>query len=323
MKQFEKYIQLFSKKQILDALNIASSREDFWKILNVVPLRTNRGSKEFEEYFCIDIQNSVEKNRKNEVIRKENDIMNTVHKCLYCGKAFSWNDRPYAKCCSKTCTAKYAASFTDGKKISNTLLKKQHIIHCCECGKELHVKVCAHKKLCDECLSKKLNRQINVCQWCGKEFTGSRYKKTCSEKCRRLLTSKSIAQTQQICQTLGGKRTHSGRGKKGRYHGIWCDSSWELAWVIYQEEHCIQLKRYHGYFEYKFEGKIHKYYPDFQLEDGTIVEIKGYESKQWKAKLDYLPKSSVLQILGKNEMKPILDYVISKYGKDFISLYEK
>ena len=67
----------------------------------------------------------------------------------------------------------------------------------------------------------------------------------------------------------------------------------------------------------------HKYYPDFQLLDGTIVEIKGYKSKQWQAKLDQLPKTVKLQILRKNEMKRILEYVIAKYGQDFISLYEK
>lgn len=27
----------------------------------------------------------------------------------------------------------------------------------------------------------------------------------------------------------GGYRKGSGRGKKGRYKGYWCDSSWELA----------------------------------------------------------------------------------------------
>jgi len=48
----------------------------------------------------------------------------------------------------------------------------------------------------------------------------------------------------------GGKREHSGRGKQGRYNGIWCDSSWELAWVIYNFDHGIKFKRYSGYFEY-------------------------------------------------------------------------
>lgn len=121
----------------------------------------------------------------------------------------------------------------------------------------------------------------------------------------------------------GGKREHSGRGKQGRYCGIWCDSSWELAWIIYQKEHNIQFTRYSGYFEYEFEGKLHKYYPDFELIDGTIVEIKGADKTlQWKAKLEQFPKDKTLVILNKESIKPYLDYAINKYGKDFIQLYE-
>lgn len=127
---------------------------------------------------------------------------------------------------------------------------------------------------------------------------------------------------QYLSKVTGGFREGGGRGKHGRYHGIWCDSSWELAWIIYQEDHGIQFKRYKGYFEYEFEGKKRKYYPDFQLEDGTIIEIKGYESKLWQAKLRQLPKTVKIQILREKEMMPILDYVKSKYGKNFISLYE-
>lgn len=127
---------------------------------------------------------------------------------------------------------------------------------------------------------------------------------------------------QYLSKVTGGFREGGGRGKHGRYHGIWCDSSWELAWIIYQEDHGVQFKRYKGYFEYEFEGKKRKYYPDFQLEDGTIIEIKGYESKLWQAKLRQLPKTVKIQILREKEMTPILDYVKFKYGKNFISLYE-
>ena len=38
---------------------------------------------------------------------------------------------------------------------------------------------------------------------------------------------------------FGGYQEKSGRGKKGRYKGIWCDSSWELAFVLY----CLDRNR--------------------------------------------------------------------------------
>jgi len=37
----------------------------------------------------------------------------------------------------------------------------------------------------------------------------------------------------------GGKRIGSGRGKSGWYKGYWCDSSWELAYVIYNIDHDV------------------------------------------------------------------------------------
>ena len=57
------------------------------------------------------------------------------------------------------------------------------------------------------------------------------------------------------------------------YKGYWCDSSWELAYVIYNLEHNIKFERNKQGFEYEFENKKYKYYPDFILEDGTYVEV--------------------------------------------------
>lgn len=137
------------------------------------------------------------------------------------------------------------------------------------------------------------------------------------------LRRQKISNTMKKNPNAGGKRHGSGRGFQGWYKGIWCDSSWELAWVIYNLDHNIHFTRYDGYFEYEFNGTKHKYYPDFQLEDGTIVEIKGVEkSDQWKAKVFQFPLNKKLQIIGKYEISKYLDYVINLYGKDFIKLYE-
>src|SRR5713226_6636200 len=40
---------------------------------------------------------------------------------------------------------------------------------------------------------------------------------------------------------LGGYERGSGRGKKGRYRGYWCDSTYELVFVIYTLDHEIEL----------------------------------------------------------------------------------
>lgn len=56
--------------------------------------------------------------------------------------------------------------------------------------------------------------------------------------------------------------------------------------MIYNLDHGIKFERCKEKFEYEFEGKKHNYYPDFKLEDGTYVEIKGYSTSRWCAKLN-------------------------------------
>ena len=68
-----------------------------------------------------------------------------------------------------------------------------------------------------------------------------------------------------IYGNYGGYKRGSGRGKHGWYKGIWCDSSWELAWVIFHLEHGIRFERNKDRFEYYWQGKIHKYLPDFKM----------------------------------------------------------
>jgi len=120
----------------------------------------------------------------------------------------------------------------------------------------------------------------------------------------------------------GGVRQGSSRGKRGWYKGYWCDSSYELAWVIFQLEHNNIFKRNTEGFDYIFENKSKKYYPDFIMKDGLYVEIKNYKSKLTDNKLKSFPHEII--ILYKEEItRDILPYVFEKYGKNFINLYEE
>jgi hypothetical protein len=117
----------------------------------------------------------------------------------------------------------------------------------------------------------------------------------------------------------GGYKQGSGRGKKGWYKNFFCDSSWELAYVIYCLENNIDIKRNTERREYFFKGKIRGYIPDF-IVNSELVEIKGYNSDEWEAKHKANPD---VKTLYQNEMKPIIKYAVDKYGKDYIKLYEK
>ena len=120
---------------------------------------------------------------------------------------------------------------------------------------------------------------------------------------------------------FGGYREGSGRGKKGRYKGYWCDSSWELAWIIYNLDHNIKFERNKQKFEYQYNGQTKNWIPDFILSDKSYVEIKGYMSEQVQAKLQSFV--SPIKVIDKVDIEPIISYVELQYGKDYIKLYDK
>ncbi len=122
---------------------------------------------------------------------------------------------------------------------------------------------------------------------------------------------------------MGGLRHGSGRGKKGWYKGFYCRSTWELAWLVYQIEHNIKVDHCYDTFEYCFEGEKHRYYPDFMIGE-DYIEIKGFRYSNTQAKIDQFPKEkNLVMIEGKKEIKPYLNYVEEKYGKEFWKiLYE-
>lgn len=152
---------------------------------------------------------------------------------------------------------------------------------------------------------KKLRWETSSCLHCGNDIhhyksTPKKYHKECWLK------------------ISGGYRKGSGRGKSGWFRGYWCDSSYELVWIIYQLDHNKDFKRNTTKYKYKWKGKIKKYLPDF-IQNDEIIEIKGFMTEQTKAKLKSVPN---LKILFKKDLKAEFDYVESKYGKNFIELYE-
>lgn len=117
----------------------------------------------------------------------------------------------------------------------------------------------------------------------------------------------------------GGMREGSGLGKSGWYNGFYCRSSWELAFVIYHLEHNNKILPCKETRYYTWNGKQHRYYPDFVL-DGNIIEIKGYITEKWKQK--HLENPDII-LLTYKELTEVLSYVTDKYGKDFIILYQE
>ena len=132
-----------------------------------------------------------------------------------------------------------------------------------------------------------------------------------------------IVQTQKRNGRTGGYRENSGIGKHGKYKNIRCDSTWELAYILYCNDHNITIKRCNKRFDYyDNEGNKHRYYPDFIINDNEIIEIKGHTDKKWELKQSIVEKENIT-VLYKNDMKDILKYCYEKYGDDLTYLYDK
>lgn len=107
--------------------------------------------------------------------------------------------------------------------------------------------------------------------------------------------------------------------KRGWYKGYWVDSSWELAFVLYNLDHKISFERNYDGFDYNDDGKVKRFYPDF-IVNNEYIEIKGFHSSLVDKKISQFPKDKTLKILYKQEMIPYLEYAKSSYGKEFWNL---
>ena len=114
------------------------------------------------------------------------------------------------------------------------------------------------------------------------------------------------------------------RFSKYCYETLYFDSSWELAYYIWLKDNNIEFEYHSGvYFEYKIDNKIKKYYPDFILKD-SIIEIKNdyllnnnCKYRIPEEKIVCMKEHNVI-IMCKSEMKPFLNYISNKYGRNFL-----
>ena len=235
--------------------------------------------------------------------------------CIICGIEF--DSKNYRKTCSKSCSCKLGALHTNkeekNKKISNSFkINNSHVSY----NKDKHLENGIWK---DNLLYK-----INICKECNKKIMITQKNKRnhfidihfCSNECKTKYFSKLAKERQ-----LGGYEPNSiKKHHKGNYHGVHCDSSWELAYLVYCLEHDIPIKRCNIKRNYIFEGKEKTYFPDFIINDNQIIEIKGYFDKGAKEKQKQNPD---ILILFENDLKEVLEYVSSKYGNKFWeTLYE-
>jgi len=110
--------------------------------------------------------------------------------------------------------------------------------------------------------------------------------------------------------TPGGYRKGAGRGKHGWYKGFYLDSTYELAYLIYCQDHTIPIERNTKYFTYTdSNGKFRKYYPDFRVA-GKLTEIKGYYVNDLDSKIQSVDEP--IDVLFPTDLVEIFEYVENK-----------
>jgi len=146
-----------------------------------------------------------------------------------------------------------------------------------------------------------------TCLCCKKEFHSyKKEQKYCSLGC----SSKS--------PNLGGLREGSGRSKSGYCDGIYCGSTYELAWVIYNLDNKIPFTRCDKVFTYNNS----KYYPDF-IQDNKIIEIKGYCTEEVALKEQaVIDAGYAIKILYKEDLKYCFDWVKDNYAASLETLFD-
>lgn len=104
---------------------------------------------------------------------------------------------------------------------------------------------------------------------------------------------------------------------QGWYKGDFYHSSWELAFAAYHYDHHIPFKRVRfEKFEFKKEnGEDGIYIPDFKYHDNYYIEVKGWVKENDYPKINQFPHR--IELIQREEITPILDYVERRYGENF------
>ena len=214
--------------------------------------------------------------------------------------------------CNKIMTEYYGSGRYCSRRCANS---KQHS----EATKEkikVSAKIASPAKATRTKNIKKYYENPSKCCICGTIIDyDKKNNKTCSKKCFHKLLK-------VVCNHEPNNSPRP-QFKYGTYKGVACDSSWELAFIVYHFDRSINITRNTQYFTYEYENGQHRFYPDFKLEN-TYYEIKGYWTDQETAKIRSFPNELKLIVLDLNEIQPYIKYCEEKYGKDFTAvLYEK
>ena len=243
------------------------------------------------------VTSSTRNRLKNLSSKKESELnkwMSENHQCETCGAVMT-TFYGSGRFCSKTCANTRKHSNDTRQKISASVktsfdsnapgLYYEHPKQCIVCGATIPYE----------------RRKSNLC--------GSR------ECLHKRISDGSKGRS-------GGVRPGAGYGKHGCYKGYYCDSTYELVFVIYNLDHSIEFKRNKKYYLYPTDKGISKYFPDFVMSDGSLVEIKGRITDTVMHKIASV-NDTPIRLLLKDDLQYAFDYVKNTYEyKNLYDLYD-
>lgn len=140
---------------------------------------------------------------------------------------------------------------------------------------------------------------------------------------QRLSRIKSFNEGKFTLRSRPSENAFCTRYKYGTYKGYYCDSSWELAFLMYHLDKGDEVIRNTESFNYiSTDNKCRRFFPDFKI-GNTYFEIKGGYDTQASAKQKQFPPNLNLTWISKKEIYRYVDYARATYGDEFYTLYDR
>lgn len=293
-----------------------------FKILNNTHLKSHdltvvEFKKLFPNYEMVSKETSKNLSRRNNVnfiecIEKEsqkrkqqslNDFNLLNKRCNRCNEPILFEKRR-----NNFCNHSCAASFTlKGRKVIYSDKGMENL-------KKIGRKHAKNLLIGTEINKNKLQIIAKNCIICQNQFlvrSKSKNKKTCSPECLK------------NHQSLNNARQGT-YGKCGYYKGVFCGSTWELAFLVFNLDKGKDIKRCELTFKYNLEDGSHTYFPDFIM-DNIIYEVKSREYGSLVEKNEAVIKAGYeIVMIKKKEINPIIKIVKESYKvKNLVDLYDK
>ena len=164
-------------------------------------------------------------------------------------------------------------------------------------------------------------------EWCLSNYGVNNYSKTQEYKDKYKNTCNKKYGVDSYTKTF---EYHHKARKKYKYDNIYFDSSWKLAYYIWLKDNNIDFE-YHPDIDFKYFDETNKertYFPDFKVGE-CIIEIKSdylldvnNKNHERLEKLELIKLNNIVLFTYK-DIKPFLNYVKIKYGKDFLKSCKK